>query len=124
MNRLVSCNPKYYNVVNAFAASSTLYWKQILKDVSVDDEVFIYVARPVSAIKYRCKVLEAGVTNYPASDAAYVIDGSYYETYPLKMQIELLEEYPDDKYTLKKLHSYGLKGTIQGQQRLKIELPR
>lgn len=124
MNWLVSCNPKYYNVAGAFSASPSLYWKQILNDVSVDDEVFIYVARPISAIKYRCRVLESEVTNYPMNDSPYVIDGSYYESYPVKMKLELLEEYPDDKYTLEKLHSYGLKGTIQGQRRLGIELPK
>ncbi len=119
---LIPCNPKYFNVAGAFAGSNELYWKQTLKDISAGDTVYIYVARPVSAVKYKCLVTEASVTDTPLEKTPYVIDGSYYVAYPRKMKLKLLEEYPDSKYPLAKLREMGIEGTIQGQRHLNVKL--
>lgn len=93
MQYLVPCNPKYFNIAGAFADSRELYWKQTLKSITADDIVYIYVAQPVGAIKYKCLVLAAGITDVPLEKTSYVIDGSYYVAYPRKMKLHLLEEY-------------------------------
>ena len=122
MQYLVPCNPKYFNIAGAFADSRELYWKQTLKSITADDIVYIYVAQPVGAIKYKCLVLAAGITDVPLEKTSYVIDGSYYVAYPRKMKLKLLEEYPDDQYPLKRLRELGIKGTIQGQRHLDIDI--
>ena len=122
MKYLITCNPKYFDVAGAFAASKELYWKQVLRDISVGDIVYIYVALPISAIKYKCLTLEVNVTDAPVENTPYTIDGTYYAAYPRKMKLRLLEEYSDQKYTLTRLHEMGLKGTFQGQRRLNIDL--
>ncbi|MCR4821022.1 MAG: MmcQ/YjbR family DNA-binding protein [Elusimicrobiales bacterium] len=57
---IVPANPKYFDLDNAFAQDDTILWKQS-STVQSGDVVYLYVAAPVSAIRYKCKVLEAGI---------------------------------------------------------------
>ena len=54
---LVPANPKYYDVDRAFDAADEILWKQGA-GIRKGDTVYLYVAAPVSAIRYRCKVTE------------------------------------------------------------------
>jgi predicted DNA-binding protein (MmcQ/YjbR family) len=57
---LVPANPKFFDVVDAFAKKRTILWKQST-DIRVDDTVYLYVGAPYSAILYRCRVMESDI---------------------------------------------------------------
>ena len=57
---IIPANPKFYDVEGAFEESNIIDWKQgagIIKG----DTIYMYVAAPVSAILYKCKVLETDI---------------------------------------------------------------
>ena len=51
---IVPCNLAYYDVAGAFANLPCVTWKQTRK-VCVGDIVYIYVGKPISAIKYKAR---------------------------------------------------------------------
>ena len=57
---IVPANPKFYDVEGAFARSSVVDWKQGA-GIRAGDTVYLYVAAPVSAILYRCRVTETDI---------------------------------------------------------------
>ncbi len=57
---LIPANPKYYDVEAAFAASDLVDWKQG-SGIRAGDTVYMYVAAPVSAILYKCRVTETDI---------------------------------------------------------------
>lgn len=65
---IVPANPKFYNIEKAIAESrgKGFLWKQSSR-IAVGDTVYLYVAAPVSGIKYKCEVLEANIP-YEYSD--------------------------------------------------------
>ncbi len=92
---LIPSNPKYYDIIHAFDDTDTIDWKQgagIIKN----DIVYIYVGAPVSAIMYRCKVIE---TDIPYN---YHSDGL---TIKALMKIKLLKRYEADQFTFERLKS-------------------
>lgn len=59
---LVPANPAYYDIDEGLheSGNETIYWKQST-DVHVGDAVYIYVAAPVSAIRYRFEAVEVNI---------------------------------------------------------------
>lgn len=49
---IIPCNLKYYDVKGAFSKFKAIDWKQSAKNICVGDIVYIYVGKPISAIKY------------------------------------------------------------------------
>ena len=96
---IIPANPKFYDVEAAFAASDIITWKQgagIIKG----DTVFMYVAAPVSAILYKCMVLETDIP-YDYQDNNLTITAL--------MKIELLKRYDRDSFTFSVLgDEYGI----------------
>ena len=80
---LVPANPHYFDLEHAFAENQEIIWKQST-NVAVDDQVFLYVTAPVSAILYQCRVT--------AVDIPYA-----YESHQIKirrvMRLRLLKQY-------------------------------
>jgi len=113
---IIPCNVNYYDVRGAFKKLKRLDWKQSTR-VEVGDEVFIYIGAPVKAIKYKCKVNKVNLDHIEIDDSEFVLNGEPYEAYGNHMELELLEEFDDTKYSLDVLRSRGLKGNIQGPQR-------
>ena len=111
------CNIKYYDVEGAFEKLKCLDWKQSNKSIHVGDEVYIYIGKPVQAIKYRCKVNKVNIDGIEIDDSEFVRDGEPYETYRNHMEIELVEKYDVFRYSLEVLRKKGLKGNIQGPRR-------
>ena len=58
---IIPSNPKYYDIVGAFAAEREILWKQGNENIHVGDTVYMYVGAPYSAILYRCTVTETGI---------------------------------------------------------------
>lgn len=115
---IIPCNLKYYNVEGAFKKLKKIDWKQSAKNIFVGDIVYIYVGKPVSAIKYKCRVNKTDLTSIEIDDSEFIIHGENYENYGRHMELELVREYADTELTLEKLVENGLKGNIQGPRRV------
>lgn len=90
---LIPANPKYYDIIHAFDATDTIDWKQG-SGIKARDTVYLYVAAPVSAILYKCKVLETDIP-YDYQDGSLTIKSL--------MKIKLLKRYKPDRFTFEKL---------------------
>lgn len=96
---IVPANPKYYDIEHAFNAADTIDWKQG-NGIKVKDVVFLYVAAPVSAILYQCRVTETDIP-YQYQDGKLTINSL--------MKLKLLKRYQADCFTFDKLkNDYGI----------------
>lgn len=96
---IVPANPKYYDIEAAFSEADEINWKQG-KGIRTGDVVFIYVAAPVSAILYKCRVTE--------TDTPYRFDNGEVRMISL-MRIKLLKRYRTDQFTFETLgREYGI----------------
>ena len=108
---VVSCNPINFDIGNYFTQKQEIVWKQS-KKCSVGDYVYIYVGRPLSCLKYICKITETDLL-------ADVIDEAFYKQQHLSqnsntkyMRLKFLKEIEDQKLPLRSLLDNGLK-TVQ-----------
>ena len=120
-NWIIPCNLKYYDVLGAFGKLSRIDWKQSAKNIAVNDMVYIYVGRPIMAIKFKCRVNKINLTSIEIDDSEFVIIGDNYVNYGNHMELELITSY-DNELTLDKLVVHGLRGNIQGPRRVVEEL--
>ena len=104
---IVPANPKYYDVQTAFGKADEIDWKQG-KGIKTGDTVFLYVAAPVSAILYKCRVTK--------TDIPFRFDNGEVHMNHI-MRIKLLKRYAADRFTfdvLRKEHGIfavrGLRG--------------
>lgn len=96
---LIPANPSYYDVEAAFQRSKEINWKQG-SGIKAGDTVFMYVAAPISAILYQCRVTE---TDLPPRT-----EGGKAPARRL-MKIRLLKRYPPDRFTFETLgKEYGI----------------
>ena len=96
---IVPANPKFYDVIGAFEAADEIDWKQG-SGIKKGDTVFLYVASPVSAILYKCRVLETDIP-YDYSDQNLTIKAL--------MKIRLLKRYESDQFSFEVLkNEYGI----------------
>jgi predicted DNA-binding protein (MmcQ/YjbR family) len=96
---IIPANPKYYDIVHAFDDTDTINWKQGA-GIRKGDTVFLYVAAPVSAVLYKCRVLE--------TDLPYEQENRYI-TIKALMRIRLQKRYPADRFTFDVLkEEYGI----------------
>ena len=99
LNWIVPANPKYYDVEKAFAENETVIWKQG-RGIVPGDTVYMYVGSPVSAVRYKCLVLE---TMIPAPYS----DGNVSMTHVMK--VRKIREYGRDVFPLEVLKELGVK---------------
>ena len=100
---VVPANPKYYDVDAAFAAEKEIIWKQG-RGVRTGDTAYLYVAAPVSAIRYRCLVTETEIPYSFHSDEVSM-------THVMKILLE--KTYPPEQFPMARLRELGMK-TFQG----------
>lgn len=115
---IFSCNCKYYDVIDAFENYSVIDWKQSNRNVQPGDEVYIYVGQPYQAVIFRCRVNKTNMVSRRLQGTEFVknkteLDGRYGRY----MELELIEKYDDQRYSIDRLRSKGLKGTIQGPRK-------
>ena len=108
---IVPCNLAYYDVAGACANLPCVTWKQTRK-VCVGDIVYIYVGKPISAIKYKARAVAVDqvVRNY--DDSAFAIIPAKYSDSDRFMDLELLKIYDDSDLPLAFLNEHGVKGRI------------
>ena len=96
---IIPANPRYYDIEHAFDDENEIDWKQGA-GIKTGDTVFMYVAAPVSAILYKCKVTGTDIP-YKYSDENLTIKAL--------MKIKLLKRYKPDKFTFDVLKDeYGI----------------
>ena len=96
---IIPANPKYYDIEHAFDEKDEIEWKQG-NGVKSGDTVFMYVAAPVSAILYKCKVTETDIP-YDYRDEKLTITAL--------MKIRLLKRYGAERFTFERLKDeYGI----------------
>lgn len=115
---LIPANPKYYDIEHAFDATDTIDWKQG-NGIKTKDTVFLYVAAPVSAILYKCRVLETDIP-YTYQDGNLTIKSL--------MKIKLLKRYKPDCFPFDKLKNeydiFAVRGPRSVPDRLSAALSR
>lgn len=121
MEWLIPCNPAYYDVEGAFAKLKTLNWKQTSPKIEVGDIVFIYVSKPVAAVRYKCKVNKVNLPARVIDDAEFVLNSETYAEYPRHMELELIRTYTEELNS-NVLANNGVKGRIQCPRRVKAKL--
>ena len=84
------------------------------------DIVYIYIGRPYSEIRYKCRVINDCVSEELLQANSYAISkiksNNYYSKKEKYMQLECVCEYPEGFLTLEKLRDHGL-GQVQIQAR-------
>ena len=96
---IIPANPKYFDIVHAFDDQDLINWKQGA-GIKKGDTVFMYVAAPVSAVLYKCKVVE--------TDIPYEHENKYITIRAL-MKIKLQKRYAPDRFTFGVLkEEYGI----------------
>ena len=96
---IIPANPKFYDIEHAFDDADEIDWKQG-SGIKAGDTVFMYVAAPVSAILFKCRVKETDIP-YEYSDENLSIKAL--------MRIRLLKRYRPDQFTFDVLkEEYGI----------------
>lgn len=96
---IVPANPRYYDIEAAFSRADEIEWKQG-KGIKKGDTVLMYVAAPVSAILYQCRVTK--------TDIPFQFDEGNVQMTSL-MKIKLLKRYQPDRFTFEVLgKEYGI----------------
>lgn len=96
---LVPANPKYYDIEGSFAKSDIIDWKQG-RGIKTGDTAFMYIAAPVSAVLYKCKVVETDIP-FHFADKNISMDAI--------MRIQLQKRYSPDAFPFEKLkREYGI----------------
>lgn len=104
---IVPANPKYYDIDDEFNESNIILWKQS-NNIKIGNIVYIYIASPVSAIQYKCQVLEVNIP-YKYKDKNLSMDKV--------MKIKLLKKYDKIPIDIKLLNEYGVKN-IRGPRNM------
>lgn len=96
---IIPSNPKFYDILHAFDSAETIQWKQS-GNMKAGDTVFMYVAAPVSAILYKCRVTESDIPyNYQDKNL----------TITTVMKIKLLRRYEAGQFSFDRLKKeYGI----------------
>lgn len=96
---IIPANPKFYDVERAFEETDVIDWKQS-GSMKAGDTVFLYMAAPVSAILYQCRVTEVDIP-YQYQDANLTITKV--------MKIKLLRRYDPEQFPFSRLkEEYGI----------------
>lgn len=102
---IVPANPKFYDIEAAISESNDgcFNWKQS-NNICIGDKIYLYVAAPVSAIKYKCRAIEVNIP-YDYSDENVSMSRV--------MRLQLLQRYDKIKIDFSMLKNYGV-GAVRG----------
>lgn len=102
---IVPANPRFYDIDAALNESKdgTFIWKQS-NNICVGDKVYLYVAAPISAIRYKCKAVEVDIP-YDYSDENISMSKA--------MRLQLLERYDRAGISFAMLREHGV-GAVRG----------
>ncbi len=108
---VIPANPKYYDVEKAFKGTDVIEWKQSC-NVKVGDIVYLYLAAPVSSVKYECVVTETGIP-FDYKDENITIKNL--------MKIKRIRTFRKGTIGIKKVREMGVRN-VQGPRKATPEL--
>lgn len=117
---IIMCNLSYYDIEGAFQKFDIIQWKQSV-NIEQGDTIYIYVGKPASAIKYKCRATKVNLTENTIDDLEFVKDGSVYKNYGRYMELQLLEKYNNELLGNEHLKDNGLK-SVQGPSKVNEQL--
>lgn len=99
-NWIVPANPKFYDIENAIRESpdGTFTWKQS-NHIAVGDIVYLYVASPISAIRYKCCAVQVDIPYQYADENVRMSH---------VMRLRLLERYDKEPISFDVLKAHGV----------------
>ena len=103
---LISSNPKYYDVINAFKNLKRIDWKQNT-NVAVGDIVYIYISGTEQAIRIKSKAVRVDKSKPTIDDSKYDLSGQFDGMYGRYMELELIEILEGDVYKRTLLEPHG-----------------
>lgn len=95
---IAPANPKFFDIELVFAKGDVQFWKQG-KNMHVGDIVYLYVGSPVSAVRYKCSIIELDIPyehNDPNVNIKYL------------MKIKILHRFNAKICTFAKLNQLGI----------------
>ena len=96
---IIPANPKYYDVEGEFDRHEEIEWKQGA-GIRTGDTVFMYVAAPISAVLYKCRVTE--------TDIPFAFQNEHLKMTAL-MRIRLERRYGKTDFTFERLkNEFGI----------------
>lgn len=113
---LIAANPNIYNHAEAFDKFGYIDWRQSAH-FSVDDTIFIYCARPIKKIMFKCIVEKNDMAfEQITDDEEFWIDKDEYikAVYGNYSRLRLVAQADNDFLTLESLQKNGLKRAPQG----------
>lgn len=114
---LIPCSPKDYDYENAFDELSDIDWRQST-NVEIGDIVYIYISSPISAIKYKGKVVKTNKPLMTIDDSKFYINQSSFTQNHKYMQLHLLTILNEEYFSFENLKKNSLIGNIQGPQKI------
>ena len=119
---IIPCDPLKYDVDAAFAKNGVIEWKQNTPNIEVGSYVYVYVSRPIMAIKYKAIVEEINITSPEIDDSEFELKGELTKAEKY-MKIRLFESYDDKKYTYEELKKNGF-GSPQGWCKVSLKFEK
>ena len=117
---MIPANPKYFDIAGCLNKYGYVYWRQHFH-FQTDDIIYIYVASPDSAVKFKCIVEEYDLP-LPSEkemgfEIGYYVNPSDYENakqHNRWMKLKLLSSINSDKLTMIHLLENGMNKAPQG----------
>ena len=125
MNWLIAANSRIYDHEKSFNDFSFIDWHQVSPKIGEGDFVYIYCARPLKKIKYKCIVERINLSKKNIrNDYEYWIDTTQYEKSldGKYMRLKLIESIDTEKLSLDSLQMKGFLGNPQGTRRIDGEI--
>ena len=122
-NWIIPCNVNEFDLDGAFQTLDELEWTQGRINAEEGDHIFIYVGKPVQAIKYQCVVTKADLKPEECliDDSAFsanrdqVVDSDRY------MRIKMVKQYGNE-LNADCLQEHGVRGSVIGPRVMPEEL--
>lgn len=114
---IVPLNQNYYDIEEEIRSGKEFSFKQG-RGIQKGDTVYIYLAAPVSAIRYKCSVQETDIP-YKYNDGRLKLEKI--------MKLSLIRQYPAPGYTLSALREHGImtvRGPVKAIYSVEYELDR
>ncbi len=112
---IVPANPKYYDIEKAVSENKDgkFLWKQG-RGVAVGDTVYLYIAAPISAIRYKCEVLRIDIPYKYSDDNISMSE---------LMELKLVRRYDKKPISFAMLKEHGV-SAVRGPRGIPKELVR
>ena len=100
---IILSNPNMYDAIGAFRALKQVDWRQNI-NAEVGDTAFIYVARPVKAIRLKCNVITVDLPSPKIEDSQFNVNGESFDDHKklLTTRIILHREKTKNNFRIKK----------------------